>query len=93
MIEKLHKERPELPKVKVHDQPKESLKANYGVVNVTHYLTLYDLLSHIKPINSDHPKQMEMIDIETNYGQNFGFILYRTKIPKIKNMILKGQYH
>jgi hypothetical protein len=33
---------------------------------------------------------MELIDVEVNYEQNFGFIVYRTKIPKIKNLIIKG---
>jgi len=86
----LHNERPHLPKVKVFEPPKDQPKANYGVVNVTQYLTLDDLLSKVKPIASDHPKQMETLDIGPNYGQNWGFIHYRTKIPKIKNLILKG---
>ncbi len=90
MIEKLHIERPNLPKVKILVPPKENLKANYGVVKVTEYLTLNDILNKIKPIASEHPKQMELIDIGTNYGQNWGFILYRTKVPKIKNLIIKG---
>jgi hypothetical protein len=33
---------------------------------------------------------MELIDIGENYGQNFGFIVYRIKIPKIENLIIKG---
>jgi hypothetical protein len=91
LIEKLHKERPNLPKVKIPVPPKESLKGNYGVIKVTEYLTLNDILAKIKPIASEEPKQMELIDIGQNYGQNFGFIHYRTKIPKITNLIIKGQ--
>jgi len=87
----LHKERPHLPKVKIPEPPKENPKANYGVINVTEYLTLNDLLTQIKPISSDSPKNMEAIDIGPNYGQNWGFILYRTQISKIKNLILKGK--
>jgi hypothetical protein len=90
LIEKLHKERPNLPKVKIPVPPKESLKGNYGVIKVTQHLTHKDILAKIKPIASEEPKQMELIDIGLNYGQNFGFIVYRTKIPKIKNLIIKG---
>ncbi len=87
----MHKERPNLPKVKIPVPPKENMKGNYGVVKVTEYLTLNDILNKIKPITSEQPKQMELIDIGANYGQNWGFILYRTKVSKIKNLIIKGK--
>ncbi len=90
MIEKLHNERPNLPKAKTPTPPKEDPKAHYGVIKVTKYLNFDVLLSKIIPIASDHPKHMESLDIGPNYGQNFGFTLYRTKVPKIKNLVLKG---
>jgi hypothetical protein len=80
-----------LPKVKIPEPPKESPKGQYGVINVTQYLALNDLLSKVKPIVSDQPKKMENLDIGPNYGQNFGFILYRTNISKFENLILKGE--
>jgi hypothetical protein len=52
LIEKLHKERPNLPKVKILVPPKESLKDNYKVIKVTQYLTHNDILTKIKPIAS-----------------------------------------
>jgi hypothetical protein len=90
LIEKLHKERPNLPKVKTPTPPKENPKARYGVIKVTEYLNFDDLLNKTKPIVSDHPKHMESLDIGPNYGQNFGFTLYRTKVPKIKSLVIKG---
>ncbi len=73
MIEKLHKERPNLPKVKIPVPPKESLKGNYGVIKVTEYLTLNDILAKIKPIDSEEPKQMELIDIGLKLCTEFWF--------------------
>ncbi len=29
---------------------------------------------------------MKMLDIGPNYGQNFGFIVYRTQTPKAKEL-------
>jgi len=33
---------------------------------------------------------MEMLDIGQNYGQNFGFTVYRAKIPKSESLTLSG---
>jgi hypothetical protein len=82
LIEKLHKERPNLPKVKIPVSPKECLKSNFGVIKVTQYLTLNDILAKIKPIASEEPKQMELIDIGVNYEQNF--LYYNEKPERIK---------
>ena len=90
MNEKLHKERPQLPKIKIPEPPKESLKAHYGVINVTQYISLSDVLTKTKSVSVNNSVSMEMINIGSDYGQNFGFILYRTKIPKIKELILKS---
>jgi hypothetical protein len=54
------------------------LKGNYGVIKVTQYLTLNDILAKIKPKASEGPKQMKLIDIGVNYGQNF---LYYNERP------------
>jgi hypothetical protein len=43
LIEKLHKERPNLPKVNIPVSPKKGLKGNFGVIKVTEYLTLNDI--------------------------------------------------
>jgi hypoxanthine-guanine phosphoribosyltransferase len=32
------------------------------------------------------PKHIEIIDIKPNYGQNFGFTLYRTKTSKFSKI-------
>jgi len=66
------------------------LAANYGLVKVNEFLSYNDLLSYIKPVKSDKPKAVEMLDIGPNYGQNFGFTVYRTKISKSNNMKLSG---
>jgi hypothetical protein len=85
VIEKLAKER-NFPKLKIPEPPKENLKASYGTIKVLEYLTLNELLKLIKPIASDLPKHMEMIDIKPNYGQNFGFTVYRTEVQKFSKI-------
>jgi hypothetical protein len=55
------------------------------------YLSLEDLLIKIKPIESTEPKHMELLDIGPNYGQNFGFILYRISAHKFKHLKISGK--
>ncbi len=85
VIEKLAKER-YFPKLKIPELSKENLKASFGTIKVLEYLTLNELLKLIKPIASDSPKHMEMIDIKPNYGQNFGFTVYRTEVQKFSKI-------
>ncbi len=89
MFEKFHKER-NTPYVAIPKPPEVEHIAYYGVVKVHDFLSLDDLLNKIKPITSEKPKHMELLDIGSNYGQHFGFILYRTSINKIKHLKLTG---
>jgi hypothetical protein len=66
--------------------PKAETTAYYGVVKVTDYLSYSDLLSLVKSYKSENPIYSEFLDIGPNYGQNFGFTVYRTTIPKSKNL-------
>ena len=67
--------------------PKLESKANYGLVNITQCLSFEDLLAKINPISSAKPLQMELINLNgKNYGQNFGFINYRAKVSKFKQL-------
>jgi len=91
LYEKFHKER-NSPKILVPKPPEVEHTANYGVVKVHDYLSLNDLLNKIKPIVSEKPKHMELLDIGPNYGQHFGFILYRTSINKVKHLKIMGNY-
>ena len=81
-----------LPKTYVPEPPKVLEAANYGVVEVKDYLNFEDLLSLIKPIESTEPKYMEMLNIGSNFGQNFGFILYRINTNKFKHLKITGNY-
>ncbi len=83
LFEKFHKER-KTPTIAIPKPPEVEQAAHYGVVKVHDYLSLEDLLNKIKP------KHMELLDIGPNYGQHFGFILYRTPINKIKHLKLTG---
>ncbi len=87
LFEKFHKER-NTPQIAIPKPPEVEKAKHYGVVKVHDYLSLEDLLNKIKPITSEKPKYMELLDIGPNYGQHFGFILYRTSINKIKNLKL-----
>ena len=90
MFSKLVKEK-HLPKTHIPEPPKVSPTANYGSIKIDDYLSLEDLLSHIKSIESKEPKHMELLNIGPNYGQNFGFILYRIITQKFKNLDLLGK--
>jgi hypothetical protein len=83
--ERFIKER-NLPKIKTPAPPKEIQAVSYKNINVTEYLPLNQVLSKIKPFKSENPIFMEMLNIGPNYGQNFGFIVYRTQIPKAKQL-------
>jgi hypothetical protein len=77
------------PKTKTIPLPPVTPKMNYGSIKVTETLPLSEILNHVTPIESDAPLQMELINLNgKNYGQNFGFILYRTTISKAKSLKL-----
>ncbi|CAG2182393.1 unnamed protein product, partial [Oppiella nova] len=45
----------------------------------------------MKPIVTEKPQHMESLNIGSNYGQNFGFILYRlAHVNKFKHLKLTG---
>ena len=55
--------------------PPPSPKAAYGDVTLTQSISLWDALPHLSQATSHHsPEPMEQ------FGQNFGFILYRTRL-------------
>ena len=89
MIEKFINER-NLTKLRIPETPKPDLAAHYGVVKTSGYLSYNDLLIHIKSYKSEKPIHPELLNIGTNYGQHFGFILYRTTTNKFKNLKLAG---
>jgi len=78
------------PNIHIPNPPEVSHTANYGVVKVNDYLSLEDILNNIKPITTEKPTHMELLDIGSNYGQHFGFILYRTTTDKFKQLKLSG---
>ena len=67
------------------------LTAGYGLIKIVDHLSLEDLLDKITPIESQEPKYMELLDIGHNFGQNFGFIVYRMSVHKFKQLELTGQ--
>jgi hypothetical protein len=83
LIERFNTER-NAPKLKQYLPPKHNRAVSYGVIEMTEQLCLYHILSNIKSYSSKSPVSMENINIEPNYGQNFGFTLYRTSIPVSK---------
>jgi len=60
------------------------------VVKTTEYLPYNDLLSKSKAVASDKAVHMELLNVGTNYGQNFGFTLYRATVAKFSKLTLKG---
>ncbi|KAL4229127.1 Beta-galactosidase-1-like protein 2 [Mactra antiquata] len=68
------------------DIPPNTPKGNYGTVTIQKILNLEDMISTIKPVSSQHPLTMEQLEINNGYGQNYGFILYRTYMPRGKTI-------
>lgn len=89
MIDKLKKERGE-PNVKLPPIPTVATPAAYGSVKVSGYLLYSEILNKVKAIASDHPKPMELLNVGSNYGQHFGFILYRANVTEFSKLVIKG---
>ena len=81
MIEKFNRESnlTELNKV---DVPEPNKARNYGVLQINEQLSLNNILYRLPSYLSKYPVSMENINVGPNYGQNFGFTLYRTVMPK-----------
>ena len=66
-----------IPKIPI---PANTTKFAYGKVQMTRLSTFFNAVSKLSaphgPVNSTFPLTMEQI------GQNYGFVLYRTEIPK-----------
>ncbi|XP_054162204.1 beta-galactosidase-1-like protein 3 [Oppia nitens] len=80
LIQKFNDER-KLPKLRTQLPPPINKAANYGVINITEKLSLSQVLKYIKPFQSKTVVSMENINLGPNFGQNYGFTLYRTVIP------------
>ena len=90
MVEKFTKERG-LPQLLVPKPPTYVAPVSYGKIMVRDYLSLEDVLTQMKPIVTEKPQHMELLNIGSNYGQNYGFILYRlAKLQKFKHLKLTG---
>ena len=75
-----------LPQIRRPNPPPVEKATSYGVVKVTEQITLNELVKHVKSYKVDKPIHPEVLNIGPNYGQLFGFTLYRTTIPKSKTL-------
>ncbi|XP_015772375.1 PREDICTED: beta-galactosidase-1-like protein 2 [Acropora digitifera] len=68
----------------IEEQVPESLlhseREAYDAVQVEQYLTLSDIAPFFISIDNDKVMPMEMLPINNNGGQGYGFILYRTEL-------------
>ena len=92
LVQKFTKERG-LPQLLVPKPPTPPQAMAYGVIKVKDYLSFDDILTQIKPITTEKPQPMELLNLGPNYGQNFGFINYRlTNLQKFKHLKLTGNF-
>ncbi|CAG2169749.1 unnamed protein product [Oppiella nova] len=90
LVEKFTKERG-LPQLLVPKPPTYVTPVSYGKLKVKDYLSLEDVLTQMKPIVTEKPQHMELLNITNNSGQHYGFILYRlNKLNKFKHLKLTG---
>jgi len=72
-----------MPKTHIPEVPKAPAVHGYGNVSITSMLPLESLLQHaVKFTNVPKPIPMELLDVGKDYGQNFGFILYRVEVDE-----------
>ena len=81
MIEAFNNER-NLTQLNKIDVPEPNRAQNYGVIQMNEELSLNNVLNSLQFYSSKYPVSMENINIGQNYGQNFGFTVYRTDMPK-----------
>ncbi|XP_012584806.1 PREDICTED: beta-galactosidase-1-like protein 2 [Condylura cristata] len=68
----------ELPKTEL---PESQPKIAYKSLTVTHFISLWDLIPHLKePFRSFKPVTMENPNVNSGNGQSYGYILYETVI-------------
>lgn len=70
----------ELPKLRRPSRPSESEKIAYQTLSLENYLTYTDLVSQVpssNKIDTNRPIPMELLPINDNNGQMFGYIIYR----------------
>ncbi|CAG2178924.1 unnamed protein product, partial [Oppiella nova] len=80
-----------LPQLLVPKPPTYVTPVSYGKLKVKDYLSLEDVLTQMKPIVTEKPQHMELLNITKNTGQHYGFILYRlNKLNKFKHLKLTG---
>ncbi|XP_033744592.1 beta-galactosidase-1-like protein 2 [Pecten maximus] len=72
---------------KLPDLPPNTPKANYGKVPCTHTMSFNQMLAYVKNnIECPSPIPMEHLKIHGGYGQNYGYIVYRTTLPAGKRL-------
>ena len=87
MIEQLMKDG-KIPATRWPSTPQETKKVKYETLKINQQLPLEAILNHVRPIKSVNTMPMHMLDIGDNFGQQFGFTLYRTSIPVIEELEL-----
>jgi len=77
----------ENPKLRKPERPAESLKAAYSAITPQKYLSYSDIISQIPAshkVPMPTPVSMEMLPINNENGQSYGYIIYR-KTTTINN--------
>ncbi|KAH9399001.1 Beta-galactosidase-1-like protein 2 [Tyrophagus putrescentiae] len=80
-----------MPKLHLPKVPQITTLTSYDNVTVTHYLPLEQLLKKCRKFeNLTKPVTMEMLNFGANYGQRYGFILYRVVGKQVKEYQITG---
>ena len=81
-----------LPKTHLPDLPPVQLAHAYGNVTVQEMLSLEQMLAHAhKFANMKKPVPMELLDLGKDYGQQFGFVLYRVEAMQVNSYQVNGE--
>ncbi|XP_076346692.1 beta-galactosidase-1-like protein 2 [Tachypleus tridentatus] len=78
------------PKLRNPPLPYESKKMSLLNLTVSKILPWAKITGRIKPQHTVAPVNMEILDLGNNFGQNFGFVMYRTKVSGSGILILSG---
>lgn len=82
-------ERHNVVKTKIPKMPEELKKIAYPSIKIEKTLTFANIVNQLPSvINSQNLVQMELLNINNNSGQSYGYIIYRKKLNIPENAIL-----
>lgn len=82
------KEKANLESNKCGDEERDKMKAGYGIVNLTKFMSFDALLQYVISEKHKDAIPMELLDCNEGSGQGYGFILYSTNFTSAGGTVM-----